>query len=101
MKPTTFKQANLLLGAGNNPNTNDMPVMVAQNREMSDGKDVDFVVSRWKLSEKDLKRINETGYIHLSIMGSPPPVYLFTEEPLDIGFVPYSTEFMIDRMRKS
>lgn len=100
MKPTKFKESNLLLGAGGNPNTNDMPVMVAQNPEMSAGHPIDFVVSKWKLSEEELKKVNETGCIYLSVMGQPSPVYIFTEEPKEIGFIPYSTEYMIDLARR-
>lgn len=70
MKPTSFKESNLVLGAGSNPNTDDLVVALSKDTE-----DHYFVISRWKLSEEELKRINETGEIWLCIMGrTMPPV---------------------------
>lgn len=44
-------------------------------------------VSCWKLSPEELKMVNETGVIWLSILNSQPPVALSADEP----FVPNET----------
>lgn len=85
MKPTSFKESNLVLGPGGNPNTDDLVVSVS--------KDVDgnyFVISRWKLDAAELQRINETGEVWLCIMGSNmPPVMPTVLQPFtELGFEP-------------
>lgn len=68
MKPTSFKESNIVMGAGKNPNTDDL---VAAKSVDSTG--MPFVISRWKLSKEELERINETGELWLCIMGAGMP----------------------------
>ena len=72
MQPQPFKEQNLLLGSGNNPNTEDMPVAVSRHSEIGGGK-IPNSVSNWKLTPEELAKVNETGEIWLSTMGWPPP----------------------------
>ena len=85
MKPTSFKESNLVLGAGGNPNTEDL--VIARSID-NDG--IPFVVSRWKLSKEELERINETGDVWLCIMGNTmPPVMPTVFQPFtEHGFTP-------------
>lgn len=79
MYPISFKEVNKLYGAGDNPNTDQLPVCIA-SREV-DGW-VPSVISRWKLSKEELERINKTGEINLVIMGTRvAPVLLTVADP--------------------
>jgi len=86
MKSTSFKETNMMLGAGDNPNTNDLPVCHAIDPHTN----MPFIISKFKLDEEEMKRINETGEIWIGIMGDRmhpilPTVYNpFTEH----GFLP-------------
>lgn len=52
MKPTSFKETNHVFGAGGNPNTDDLPVCVAEAPQYSGGEKIPFIVSRWKLNTR-------------------------------------------------
>lgn len=86
MKPEPFKEQNAMLGAGNNPNTSDMPVCLC-----GDPDGIPFRVSKWKLTKEELDRINETGELWLGTMGyqPPPPVMVSVFHPFeDLGWIP-------------
>jgi hypothetical protein len=80
MKAIRFEQMQFDLGAGNNPNTIDLPVAVTTEpgtREDGAG----MLVSCWEPSPEELAEINRTGRVWLGVMCSPhsptqPPVYL-------------------------
>lgn len=116
MNGTAFPQQNLNLGAGNNPNTVDLPVAICSHPGY---EEVAFIFSCHKLSAEELKQINETGHIWLGIMtteprphpdpmmrengkmimrGTQPPVILMTENPftqMDPPYKPYDAEAFI------
>lgn len=72
MEPISFKEVNKVYTAGDNPNTDQLPVCVASN---PDNGDVLSIISKWKLSTEELQRISETGHIYITILGtSLPPI---------------------------
>jgi hypothetical protein len=90
MRATSFKETNSVLMAGNNPNTDQLPIAHAKHEDLPG---VNVMVSKYKLTEEEVKRINETGEIWLLVMGSKHPPLMptvfnpFTEhgyEPLPI-----------------
>ena len=91
MKFTSFKETNKIFGAGNNPNTNDLPVCVA-TRPIDEG--VPTIISKFKLDEDELNRIKETGEIWITILGSGmPPIGLTVYDPFkDHGYKPIDFE---------
>jgi hypothetical protein len=108
MKATTFPQFNFNLGAGNNPNTSDLPIAICESRAPGE-QDVAFLISRWKLSPEEIARINETGELWLGVMttkpaedqlgklhltNTMPPVLLTVNDPFgDVEkFVPYDAD---------
>lgn len=90
MHPQPFKQSNLNLGAGDNPNTLDMPVALSYNPDMTEGKKIPFLISNWKLSPEEILKVKETGEIWLSTMGwPPPPISAMVENPFTVhGYTP-------------
>ncbi len=82
MKPTSFKETNQLLGAGNNPGTGDLPI--ARSIMDVDGHAMPCAVSCWKLSPEELQRIHETGQVWIAVMGvSIPPIMPMIAHPFD------------------
>lgn len=82
MIPTSFKETNQLLGAGNNPGTGDLPI--ARSLMDIEGKPVPCIVSCWKLSPEELQRIQETGKVWVTIMGvSMPPIQPMAFHPFE------------------
>jgi len=82
--PQPFKEQNLLLGAGGNPNTSDMPVSIAK-----DAEGIPFIVSNWKFTPEELKLLNENnGSFFVCVMGtSTPPVMATAYNPFTMfGF---------------
>ena len=73
MKPIPFKESNINLGAGENPNTGDMPCALS-TCPPSTGDNIPYAVSCWKLEPDELEEINRNGgVIYLANMGWPPP----------------------------
>jgi len=118
MKATAFKETNLNLGSGNNPNTNDLPIAYSQPitgevhivREIPAAvakdtdpvmKDVLFIISKWKLSEEEIALIIERKAIWLGVMAplerpTQPPVLLTVQNPFDeLGFEAFPAESFI------
>lgn len=90
MKATLFKETNHIFGAGENPNTTDLPVCISLAPQYSEGHNVPFIVSRWKVSQEEIEKINETGEIWISIMGaSMSPIMPLAFHPFkELGFKP-------------
>lgn len=90
MKPTSFKQTNLFFEAGKNPNTKDMPACIAIDGDTN----MPFVVSRWKLTDDEMRRINQTGEVWVCIMGQiMPPIMPTVFDPfLEMNFEPIQTK---------
>jgi hypothetical protein len=87
MKGTSFKETNLLLGAGDNINTEQLPICVADH---PDDLGKPSLVSKWKLSEEELEMIKKEGCIWLAVSGgSHPPVRLMAFNPFEyLNFTP-------------
>jgi hypothetical protein len=72
MKPIPFRESNINLGSGDNPNTSDMPCAVSVNRGSTG--EIPYAISCWRLEPDELEEINRNGgIIYLSNMGWPPP----------------------------
>ena len=67
MKITSFKQSNIVIGAGGNPNTGDAVACVALD-EMDEG--MPSIITRWKLEPQELEKVKETGEIWIKILGT-------------------------------
>ncbi len=85
MESQNFEQSNLILKAGDNPNTNDMPACKSKDSEGHP-----FLIGKFKLSEQERKRFLETGEIWLCVMGGGwPPVLPTTHNPFtELEFEP-------------
>lgn len=91
MQPVNFEQSNINLLAGNNPNTDDMPVAICENSELSNGQNIVYAVSVWQLSPEELAEVNRNGgKIFASQMGWPvPPLSLLAFDPFaNYGYKP-------------
>lgn len=68
MKYIVFDEHTRILGAGNNPNTGDLAIAVA---ESPDTPGVVFVVSCWEPSDQELEQIIKNRKIYLAVMADP------------------------------
>lgn len=77
MKPIETPETNAVFkleGCG------DLPAAKAHDPESGQS----YVISAWEISPEELKILNETGILYLSIMGnSVPPVALSVENPIE------------------
>lgn len=97
MKPTSHKKTNLFLGAGDNPDTDGMPITVCNHPEADEGRGGTSMISRWKFTDDEIIKIIETGYIHIGVMGiRHPPIFVFTEDIEEKGYAPYSIDEVND-----
>jgi hypothetical protein len=88
MKPTSFKETNHLLGAGNNPGTGDLPI--ARSLMDIEGRPFPCIISCWKLSPEELELIQQTGKVWIAVMGvgSPPIMPMISHPFADLGIKP-------------
>jgi len=91
MNPTSFKETNQVLGAGDNPNTEQLPIAYCLNDQIPGRV---FVVSKWKLSPEEIQRINETGELWISIMSTTiAPILPMVHNPFtEAGYEPIKFE---------
>lgn len=84
MESQDFEESNLLLKAGDNPNTNDLKAA----RCIDPNTNMPFIVAKFKLSKEELEKIIETGDIWVCIMGNSwPPILPTVHHPFkDHGF---------------
>lgn len=76
MEPKKFNEANIVFGA-NQPEYKPLPAQIVKGRSGQ-------VLTCWKLSPDELRRIQETGELWLSVLtfNQPlQPVNLSTEKP--------------------
>ena len=79
MKPIVTPETNAVFVA---PGCGDLPATTCHDPET--GKD--YVQTVWELSLNDLKKINETGLIYISVMGNGiQPILVSTESMLKEG----------------
>lgn len=72
MNPTSFKETNKVFGAGNNPNTDQLAVCIADH-PLNNG--IPTVISKWKLSPEELQRISQSGELWIMVLGNNlPPI---------------------------
>lgn len=87
MKAIKFPEQNSTLGAGGNRRTEDLPICRTHQNQPAGGDEiieVPVVVSKWKLTEEELKEVNETGCVYLVVIGvTHPPLYLVGESPFN------------------
>lgn len=86
MESQKFKEANIVLGAGGNPNTHDIVACKCVESET----DMPFIFAKWKLTEDELKIINENGgELFVGLMGNSwPPMFPTVHDPFEVhGFV--------------
>lgn len=83
MEAADFKQANLILKSGNNPNTQDLRAGRAL-----DPNGNRCMVAKFTLDEEEIKRINKDGFIYVSVRGDNwPPLLLSTHDPyVSLGY---------------
>ena len=79
MKPIVTPETNAVFVA---PGCGDLPATTCHDPET--GKD--YVQTVWELSLDDLKKINKTGLIYISVMGNGvQPILVSTESMLKEG----------------
>lgn len=92
MLPTSFPDQNTVFAKPHDMTDEqcmDLPVWKGNVPFDDEGTMFPAIISCWKLSKEDLKEIQRTGVIWLSITGhGMPPVSVFTENP----FVPEQTK---------
>lgn len=87
MKALEPENYNLVMGAGNNPNTHDLKVSICHNNSIAPGHT--FIVSKWEFSKEELEEIQRTGCMYISTMGSGmSPIMPFVYKPKEQGFIP-------------
>lgn len=91
MESTGFKETNHVLGAGDNPNTDQLPICYATNPNIPG---MVFMVSKFKLSDADLIKINQTGELWISVMGvKHPPIMPTVDNPFqELDYKPMEIE---------
>lgn len=87
MKIDSFKETNYVYGAGNNPNTDQLPVAICTNEHMPN---LHFIISKWVPTDEEIQMIVERKEIWLSVMGpSIAPMSIMTQHPFkEGGFTP-------------
>ncbi len=84
MKAATFEQQNDVLGAGDNVNTNDLPICrTHQNLQRGvETVELPVILSKWELSEEEIEYIKEHKCIWLMVRGQThPPLLPMAENP--------------------
>lgn len=92
MTPTSFKETNLVYGAGDNPNTVQLPVAIC-TAEHTPG--MVFILSKWKFTPEEVQYIVENQSMFLSVMGtSLSPIMPIAANPFDppYGYKPLELE---------
>lgn len=86
MKPTEFEGCNHKYGppeGWTDDQCQTIPAMVFEHEiEILEGSGATtkqlFVITGWKPSEADLKKLNEGGLVYLQVYGGMPPVCVYT-----------------------
>lgn len=88
MTPLKFDEQSRVLGAGDNPNTADLPITITTS-EATPGPV--YVTSCWKPSKEELESIISCGCVWVHIMAHPdrptqPPIYISGFHPSFDGY---------------
>ncbi len=85
MLPTSFPESNFTFNKPADMTDEEcmaLPVWKGEAKDPDTGTAFPVIFSCWKLSYEDMREIQRTGCIWLSITGQGmPPVALFTENP--------------------
>lgn len=80
MESQEFKEQNLVLKAGDNPNTHDLNACRCTDKETK----MPFIFAKFKMSEEEVKRVVETGELWVGVMGNGwPPLLPTVYNPFD------------------
>lgn len=78
--PASFEESNAFLGAPEGMTEEECSALSILRT--IDSNDNPVVISCWKLTQDELKEINETGRVWLGIMGhTMPPAYIAGQKP--------------------
>lgn len=78
MKPIVIPETNAVFKLGG---CGDLPASKA-----SDENGQNYIISAWEISPEELKLLNETGILYLSVVGTGiPPVLLTVQNPFEGG----------------
>lgn len=85
MKATGFEESNKVLEAGDNPNTDQLPVSFALHKDTGDAP---IIFSKFRLSEEEIERIIKEKHIWIGVMGQTmPPIMPTVQHPFkDLGY---------------
>lgn len=84
MKAIKFEEANDVLNAGDNRNTNDLPIF--RGKEPIQG--IKTVTSCWELEADELNRLSNSGRIYLTVLGyTHPPLFISSINPMEEKWV--------------
>lgn len=85
--PIEFTEQNAVLGSGNNPGTENLPIANCTVAVNSENPDVPFIVSCWQLSPEEIAEVQKTGRVYLGVMGKTTyPVSVIGVNPFTTGY---------------
>ena len=79
MIPCNFEHSNLVLGPPSGMDEDECASLFAFRGV--DDRGLSWDISCWKLTQEELRQIQETGRIWLHVVGTHPPVHIGTEDP--------------------
>lgn len=86
MFPTSFDEAETVLGRPHNTDADDVEPLSVCRTYQEDDKKTPVVISCWKVTADELAEINRTGRVWLGVMGSTmPPVWVRGQNPFESG----------------
>ncbi len=101
MQPIPFEEATHILGAGNNPNTGDMPVVTAIDPQ---NEGYGLVISCWEPSVEELAELIKNKKVYIGVMcnvstPTQPPISLMAFNPfVHHGFLALQKRLSGERM---
>jgi hypothetical protein len=101
MQPIPFEEATHILGAGNNPNTGDMPVVTAIDPQ---NEGYGLVISCWEPTVEELAELIKNKKVYIGVMcnvttPTQPPVSLMAFNPfVHHGFLALQKRLPGERM---
>jgi hypothetical protein len=81
---TIFPEANINLGAGDNPDTYSMPAALMHRPEITG--EMPYYVSKWQLSESEIEEVKKTGCVYLALMHTPVPASIHGMNPFNYQY---------------
>lgn len=78
---TIFPEANINLGAGDNPDTYSMPAALVTRPQQTGN--MPYIISKWQLSDAEVEEIVKTRSVYLCLMHTPVPASIHGLNPFD------------------